>query len=87
MNNSMVKVNGVEISPEMAKFIADFHNNEGWYNNVMSDYLDFLIDSLEGSGIQVDFEETVKKLLLDMKGVKDTLKRLDKIVCKLEIDN
>lgn len=88
MSTTVVKVNGVEISTELAQYIKSRHDEFQWYAEIQSEVIDFLIDRMEGGDPPQEVtDKIVKHLLLSVKGVKDSMKKLAEIIEKLEIDN
>lgn len=81
----MTQVNGLEITPELADYLRANKESFAGLSNVMSDVIDFLIDVMSGQ-VPNDPSEQLKKLMFDVKWVKDETKSLDALLsnCKTE---
>ena len=81
----MIVINGMEITDELVKFMKQEKENEDYFEQKLSEVMDLIID-VQSGGIPVDEDGSIFKMMLfDVKGLRDTMRRLRTILetCKI----
>ena len=81
----MIVINGMEITDQLVDFMKTEKDNEAYAEEKLSEVMDLIID-IQSGAIPVDEDGSVFKMMLfDVKGLRDTMRRLRTILetCKI----